>query len=162
MEPVPNPLLLRNAGSAGNRTRDLWVCSQELWPLDHRGGPNMSWVIWNRILNISFTTSRILSATHLKWSRDSSVSTTTGYWLDGIGSSPCRSKLFRFSKKSNLVDGPSQPPIRWVLVVLFPGVKLPGSQVEGWSSGSHSFENSVWKRLRTCRKTDRLLLDLVA
>jgi hypothetical protein len=22
----------------GNRTRDLWICSQELWPLDHRGG----------------------------------------------------------------------------------------------------------------------------
>jgi hypothetical protein len=21
-----------------NRTRDLWICSQELWPLDHRGG----------------------------------------------------------------------------------------------------------------------------
>jgi hypothetical protein len=27
---VPDPLLLRKSGSAGNRTRDLWVCSQEL------------------------------------------------------------------------------------------------------------------------------------
>jgi hypothetical protein len=36
--PVPGPLLLRKSGSAGNRTRDLWICSQELWPLDHRGG----------------------------------------------------------------------------------------------------------------------------
>jgi hypothetical protein len=35
--PVPDPLLLRKFGSAGNRTRDLWICSQELWPLDHRG-----------------------------------------------------------------------------------------------------------------------------
>jgi hypothetical protein len=36
---VPDPLLLRNkSGSAGNRTRHLWVCSQEVWPLDHRGG----------------------------------------------------------------------------------------------------------------------------
>jgi hypothetical protein len=23
---------------AGNRTRDLWICSEKLWPLDHRGG----------------------------------------------------------------------------------------------------------------------------
>jgi hypothetical protein len=36
--PVQNPLLLRKSGSAGNRTRDLWVCSQQLWLLDHRGG----------------------------------------------------------------------------------------------------------------------------
>jgi hypothetical protein len=26
---VPNPLLLRISGSAGNRTRNLWICSQE-------------------------------------------------------------------------------------------------------------------------------------
>jgi hypothetical protein len=36
VDPVPEPLLLRS--SAGNRTRVLWICSQELWPLDHRGG----------------------------------------------------------------------------------------------------------------------------
>jgi hypothetical protein len=35
MDPVPDPLLLRNSGSIGNPTRDLW-CSQELWPPDHR------------------------------------------------------------------------------------------------------------------------------
>jgi hypothetical protein len=33
--PVPDPLLLRKSGSSGNQTRDLWICSQELWPLDH-------------------------------------------------------------------------------------------------------------------------------
>ena len=38
MDPVPNPLLLRKSGSAGNRTRDFCICSQKLWPLDHRGG----------------------------------------------------------------------------------------------------------------------------
>jgi hypothetical protein len=32
VDPVSNPLLLRN------RTRDLWVSSEELWPIDHRGG----------------------------------------------------------------------------------------------------------------------------
>jgi hypothetical protein len=36
VDPVPD--LLRKSGSAGNRTRDLWICSQELWSLDHRGG----------------------------------------------------------------------------------------------------------------------------
>jgi hypothetical protein len=40
--PVPDPLLLRKSGSAGNRSRDLWICSQELRPLDHRGGLRIS------------------------------------------------------------------------------------------------------------------------
>jgi hypothetical protein len=35
VDPVPDPLLLRKSGSARNGTQDLWVCSQELWPLDH-------------------------------------------------------------------------------------------------------------------------------
>jgi len=39
VDPVPDPLLLRKSGSAGDRTRDLCICSQKLWPLDHRGGP---------------------------------------------------------------------------------------------------------------------------
>jgi hypothetical protein len=38
VDPVPDPLLLRKSGSAGNRSRDLCICSQKLWPLDHRGG----------------------------------------------------------------------------------------------------------------------------
>ena len=38
MDPVPDPQLLRKSGSAGDRTRDLCICSQKLWPLDHRGG----------------------------------------------------------------------------------------------------------------------------
>jgi hypothetical protein len=37
MDPVPDQLLLRTSGNAGNRTRDLWVCTQELWPLDDSG-----------------------------------------------------------------------------------------------------------------------------
>jgi hypothetical protein len=39
VDPVPDPLLLIKFGSAGNRTQDLWIRSQEIWPLDHRGGP---------------------------------------------------------------------------------------------------------------------------
>jgi hypothetical protein len=30
VDPVPDPLLLRQSGSAGNRTWDLWIFSQEL------------------------------------------------------------------------------------------------------------------------------------
>jgi hypothetical protein len=40
VDPVPEPLFLRKSGSAENRTRDLCICSQERWPLDHRGGPS--------------------------------------------------------------------------------------------------------------------------
>ena len=40
VEPVPDPLLLRKSGSAGNRTRDLCICSQKLWPLD---GDSENW-----------------------------------------------------------------------------------------------------------------------
>jgi hypothetical protein len=35
VDPVPDIVILRKSGSAGNRTRDFWICSQELWPLDH-------------------------------------------------------------------------------------------------------------------------------
>jgi hypothetical protein len=41
VDPVPDPLLRRKFRSAGNRTQDLWVSSQELWPLDHRCGRNV-------------------------------------------------------------------------------------------------------------------------
>jgi hypothetical protein len=37
VDTVPDSLRLRKSDSAGNRTRDLLICSQELWPLDHRG-----------------------------------------------------------------------------------------------------------------------------
>jgi hypothetical protein len=37
VDPVPDALLLRKSGSSGNQILDLWICSQELWPLGHRG-----------------------------------------------------------------------------------------------------------------------------
>jgi hypothetical protein len=36
VDPVPDLLLLRKSGSAGDRTRDLWFSSNEVWSLDHR------------------------------------------------------------------------------------------------------------------------------
>jgi hypothetical protein len=38
VDSVSDPLLLIKCGSTGNRTRDLWISSQKLRPLDHRGG----------------------------------------------------------------------------------------------------------------------------
>jgi hypothetical protein len=52
VDPVPDPLLLRKSGSAGNRTRNLWICSQELWPLDHRGGLHLHTESRTKIRNI--------------------------------------------------------------------------------------------------------------
>jgi hypothetical protein len=46
--PFPDPLLLRKSGSAGNQTWDLWICSQELWPLDHRGSLYIKSYIWSQ------------------------------------------------------------------------------------------------------------------
>jgi hypothetical protein len=37
VDPVLDPLLVRISGRSGNRTRNLWICSQKLWSLDHRG-----------------------------------------------------------------------------------------------------------------------------
>jgi hypothetical protein len=54
MDPVPDPLLLRKSGNAGNRTRYLWVSGQKLWLLYPRGGhvngtgtKNMWRLSWN-------------------------------------------------------------------------------------------------------------------
>jgi hypothetical protein len=35
--PGSRSLHLRKSGTARNRTRELWICSRELWPPDHRG-----------------------------------------------------------------------------------------------------------------------------
>jgi hypothetical protein len=40
VDQIADRLFLRKSGSARNRTRDIWICSQELCPLDHRGGPS--------------------------------------------------------------------------------------------------------------------------
>jgi hypothetical protein len=48
-------LLSAKVGSAKNRTRDLWVCSQEVWPLDHRGGLHID--IEHSKISLSYTES---------------------------------------------------------------------------------------------------------
>jgi hypothetical protein len=46
VDPVSDPLLLRKSGSAGNRTRDLWICNQDFWSLDHSGGRLIIYVMF--------------------------------------------------------------------------------------------------------------------
>jgi hypothetical protein len=38
VDPDADPLLVRKSGRTGNRIRDIWICTQKLWPLHHRGG----------------------------------------------------------------------------------------------------------------------------
>jgi hypothetical protein len=49
VDSVPDPLLLRKSGTVGNRTQDLSVSSQELWPLDRTGGQRA----YERNLNVT-------------------------------------------------------------------------------------------------------------
>jgi hypothetical protein len=55
VDPVPDPLLLRKSCSTGNWTRDFWICSQELWPLDHRGGHRRDYRYINVLLKMHHT-----------------------------------------------------------------------------------------------------------
>jgi hypothetical protein len=36
VDAVAEPLIVRKLHSAKNRTRDFWLCSQEVWPLDFK------------------------------------------------------------------------------------------------------------------------------
>jgi hypothetical protein len=47
VDPVTDPLLLRKSGGTGNLIRDLWICSQKLWPLDHRGSLSRNHTVYN-------------------------------------------------------------------------------------------------------------------
>jgi hypothetical protein len=54
-----DPLLLRKSGLPGDRTRVLWMCSQELRPLDHRGCHEIRaelniWSSWENVVFYSW------------------------------------------------------------------------------------------------------------
>jgi hypothetical protein len=64
MDLVPDPLLFRKSGSAENRIRDLWISSQKLWPLDHRGcRRNVS--VGNYTLNSTLTCNSLMQYLNL-------------------------------------------------------------------------------------------------
>jgi hypothetical protein len=77
VDPIPDPLLLRKSGSAGNRTRDLWICSQELWPLDHRGGhthtiPCIKYQsVYQNSIKFGHNLCSALQSTRLTWEQNS-------------------------------------------------------------------------------------------
>jgi hypothetical protein len=60
VDPVPDPLLLRKSSIAGGRAL---ICSQRLWPLDHRGGH------WGACILISFHFDRFLKSGNLSMSK---------------------------------------------------------------------------------------------
>jgi hypothetical protein len=69
---------------------------------------------------------RILSSIGLMWSCSSSGSIVSDYGLDDRGSIPNRGRgFFLLAPASRSAQGPTQPPIQWVLGVLSLGVK-PG------------------------------------
>jgi hypothetical protein len=58
-----DPLLRRKSGSAGNQTWNFWICSQELWPLHHRG----DWCVLIRGLIGPFFKGLVTGPCTLKW-----------------------------------------------------------------------------------------------
>jgi hypothetical protein len=53
VDPVPDPLHLRKCGSAENRSRDICICSQELWALDHRWGLIKFWnALYSKLVSL--------------------------------------------------------------------------------------------------------------
>jgi hypothetical protein len=80
VDPVPGPLLLRKCGIVGNQTRDLRICSQEPWPLDHRykyvSSPISTflrwrltdiWLLWKNIMNEISKASTIHIVIFVSW-----------------------------------------------------------------------------------------------
>ena len=57
VDPVPDPLLLRKSGSAGDRTRDLCICSQKFWPPDQLDALISQIYFWNKTLHVSDSSS---------------------------------------------------------------------------------------------------------
>jgi hypothetical protein len=77
-------------------------------------------------------------------SRGSSVGVATGYGLDGVLGFDSRRGLgiFLFSTASRPALGPTQPPIRWVLRALSPGVKQPGCEADHSPPSSAEVKNA--------------------
>jgi hypothetical protein len=61
VDPVPDRLLLRKSGSAGNRTRDLWICienrrraieSEVVDTMEHSNGRILWWIMNHWVLQV--------------------------------------------------------------------------------------------------------------
>jgi hypothetical protein len=52
--PLQTHYFLEKSGSAANRTRDVWICRQELWPLGHLSGPSETTRHSNRVFIFNY------------------------------------------------------------------------------------------------------------
>ena len=120
MDPVPDPLLFRKSGSVGNRTRDLCICSQKLWPLDHRGSvydyqsenPNEvnlmedigidEWQYWNGFWNIRLTLNGVnmWDLWWSKWNYERFFYEYAGF-QDSLSFHQCSALVFNFKSVRN-------------------------------------------------------------
>ena len=114
MDPVPDPLLLRKSGSAGNRTRDLCICSQK-----HCGATS-----FRKVSKLFFWLQQYLPH-YIKlealviWSRDGR--------LKGRVSTSAGGKLFSVLTHVQIASAATRPDIDWVMLALSPEVKAAGS-----------------------------------
>jgi hypothetical protein len=83
----------------------------------------------DRICVLHFVLSQVLSK-----SRDSSVGIALGYGLHDRGVLGFHFRrglgIFLFTTVSRTAQGPTRPPIQWILEALSPGVKRPGREAD--------------------------------
>jgi hypothetical protein len=86
VDPVPDPLLLRKSGSAGNRTKDFWVRNHELWPLDDTDLSDISHNI--PFLSFAFQTASFLNKVSLKCCTPFSSLQSVYFWARNLNAAP--------------------------------------------------------------------------
>jgi hypothetical protein len=72
LDPVSEKLFLRKSDSARNRTRNIWVRSEELWPLGHKGRPPNC--------NCNHFTSTFCRSSHFKFRGQVKPTKPVCYW----------------------------------------------------------------------------------
>jgi hypothetical protein len=81
----------------------------------------------------------------------------TGYRLDGRCSSTGGDRIFLFPTASRPALGPTQPPIQWIQVAPYPGLKRPGREADHSPPANAMVKNggAIPPLLRTssCRST---------
>jgi hypothetical protein len=128
MDPVPDTLLLRKSHRAGNKTRDFWICSRKLWPLDHRELRRQMVVAPSVLLACTLSLGFFLSqnpsvhATTSRRNRNCTPSLMIFYELRYWASSPERSRdIQSVTKSRSTLIHPQYFPC-----ISFSGLKCPG------------------------------------
>jgi hypothetical protein len=126
VDSVPDSILLRKSSSAGNPTRNLWICNQKLWPLDDRGGYTehvMNIINTLRQILLSWWFRKVRCAGHvarikclLKFGREiwRESSPWAGYEIDTGRSERCRERMVWFQVARGRDDEFRNLLTRWV------------------------------------------------